>query len=148
MAVIGYTDNAEALAYIQLRYDTSITQIELDRALYLAFDKIEGVNIRYTGKENGINENNFPRICDDEVPENVVKAQILEAYEIAIGGDSDISKITRGIKSRSISDMSVSYDSTLKVGLINFASTEAAKIMKMYERKTFGSRMEYAYKNN
>ncbi|WP_319371968.1 DnaT-like ssDNA-binding protein [uncultured Ilyobacter sp.] len=145
MSLIGYVDNAEALTYIQQRYDVTITQTELDRALYQAFDKIELINVRYSRKEENSSNNNFPRTCENEVPANVKQAQMLEAYEIATGKDKDVQAINKGIKSRGISDMSYSYEKALKVGDTTFSNIQAAKIMQMYERKTFGQRINNGY---
>ena len=96
-------------------------------------------------KEENSSNNNFPRTCENEVPANVKQAQMLEAYEIATGKDKDVQAINKGIKSRGISDMSYSYEKALKVGDTTFSNIQAAKIMQMYERKTFGQRINNGY---
>lgn len=129
---IGYVTIQEAMEFIEKRFD-KISDEELTKALHLAFDKIENVPVRDRGDSKV-----FPRKRDGvKVLELVKKAQILEAYSIATGEADELSKINQGISGRSIGDMSVSYDKSLKIGDIAFSNVEAARIMKRFSRRTF-----------
>lgn len=131
--MIGYITLEEAKDFLTVRYGT-IDEEKLKKALYQAFDKIENV-----GARNGnVTGKNFPRVNDGkEVMELIKRAQTLEAYAIMTGGNEDIKRLGKGIISKSISDMSVTYDRSQKIGDITFASIEAAKIMKRFSRRSF-----------
>lgn len=131
--MIGYITLEEAKDFLTVRYGT-IDEEKLKKALYQAFDKIENV-----GARNGnVTGKNFPRVNDSkEVMELIKRAQTLEAYAIMTGGNEDIKRLGKGILSKSISDMSVTYDRSQKIGDITFASIEAAKIMKRFSRRSF-----------
>ena len=53
------------------------------------------------------------------------------------GDGEDVSKMSLGVTSRSIGDMSISFDRSLKIGDVAFSNVEAARIMKRFSRKTF-----------
>lgn len=131
--MIGYIALEEAKDFLTVRYG-AIDEEKLKKALYQAFDKIENV-----GARNGnVTGKNFPRVNDGkEVMELIKRAQTLEAYAIMTGGNEDIKRLGKGIISKSISDMSVTYDRSQKIGDITFASIEAAKIMKRFSRRSF-----------
>ena len=129
--MIGYVTLEEAKAWLSQRYDIPQSYDEkLTKALWRAFDKIESVPVRHKGEGK-----TFPRAYEDEVPFFIKMAQMLEAYSIANG--DEVNDIAKGITSKSIGDMSVSYDKTKKIGNVNFCNSEAAQILKRYERKTF-----------
>ena len=131
--MIGYVELEEAKKFLEERY-SNINAEKLKRALYQAFDKIENIGAR----EGYKTEKNFPRKKDKpRVLELIKRAQILEAYAIITGGNEDIKRLGKGITSKSISDMSVSYDRSQKIGDITFASVEAARIMKRFSRRSF-----------
>lgn len=135
--MIGYVNLEEAKEFLKNRYDISeISDGELKRALYLALDKIENLNVRDSGRSS-IQELIFPRINEPEVPLNIKKAQILEAYSIINATDED-DDIQKGISSKSIGDMSIGYDTANKRAMLQFINLESAKIMSLYERKTYG----------
>lgn len=135
--MIGYINLEEAKEFLKNRYDISqISDDELKRALYLALDKIENLNIRDSGKSSK-QELIFPRINETEVPFNIKKAQIFEAYSIINATDED-NDIQKGISSKSIGDMSIGYDTTNKRAMLQFINLESARIMSLYERKTYG----------
>lgn len=132
--MIGYVELDEAKNYLEKRFG-EIDSNSLSKALYKAFDKIEALGVRKGKKET---ENNFPRTNDTEkVMKLVRQAQILEAYAILTGADKDIEKLGKGIVSKTIGDMSVSYDREVKIGEVTFASIEASRIMKRFTQKTF-----------
>lgn len=129
---IGYVTLSEAKEFIEKRFEP-IDDDSLSKALYIAFDKIENIPVRCPGEVT-----TFPRKNDNaRVMSLVKKAQILEAYSVATGEADDLSKINQGISGRSIGDMSVSYDKSLKIGDIAFSNVEAARIMKRFSRRTF-----------
>lgn len=131
--MIGYVEFEEAKNFLEVRY-SNINEENLKKALYQAFDKIENVGAR----EGHKTEKNFPRKNDKpKTLELIKRAQILEAYAIITGGNEDIKRLGKGITSKSIGDMSVSYDRSKKIGDITFASVEAAKIMKRFSRRSF-----------
>ena len=81
--LIGYVTLEEAKEFIYKRYDEDDVDTEnFERALYLALDKIETLNIRNSGK-NEEQELIFPRLKEKQVPKDVKIAQILEAYSIS-----------------------------------------------------------------
>lgn len=130
--LIGYVTCEEAKEFISLRYGT-VEDEELKKALYLAFDKIESIGVRSPGTEKV-----FPRKNDKaNILDLVKKAQILEAYSVMQGDGEDVSKMSLGVTSRSIGDMSISFDRSLKIGDVAFSNVEAARIMKRFSRKTF-----------
>lgn len=135
--MIGYVNLEETKEFLKNRYDISqISDEELKRALYLALDKIENLNIRDSGRSSN-QELIFPRINEVEVPLNIKKAQMLEAFSIANSTDID-EDIQKGVSSRSISDMSISYDIANKRAMLQFINLESARIMLLYQRKTYG----------
>jgi len=136
--VIGYVSLDEAKEFIKNRYE-EVSEQELSKGLYKALDKIESLMIRDSGKSDK-QELIFPRINESKVPDEIKKAQILEAYSIVKDLDDDYTgDIEKGITSRSISDMSVSYtaNNTNKIGNIVFASSQAKAILYKYIRKTY-----------
>lgn len=136
--MIGYVSLYEAKEFIKNRYE-EVSEQELSKGLYKALDKIESLMIRDSGKSDK-QELIFPRINESKVPDEIKKAQILEAYSIVKDLDDDYTgDIEKGITSRSISDMSVSYtaNNTNKIGNIVFASSQAKAILYKYIRKTY-----------
>ena len=136
--IIGYVSLDEAKEFIRNRYK-EVSEQELSKGLYKALDKIESLMIRDSGKSDK-QELIFPRINESKVPDEIKKAQILEAYSIVKDLDDDYTgDIEKGITSRSISDMSVSYtaNNTNKIGNIVFASSQAKAILYKYIRKTY-----------
>lgn len=135
--MIGYVTLEEAKKFLNDRYDIEdLKDEQIKRALYLALDKIENLNIRDSGR-SAEQELIFPRINENNVPFNVKKVQMLEAYSICNKTDDD-ENIEKGINSRSISDMSISYDTSNKRAMLQFINLESARIMALYERKTYG----------
>ena len=95
--------------------------------------------IRDSGKSD-TQELMFPRINEKEVPSEIKKAQMLEAYSIVKDVDDDnINDIEKGIASKSIGDMSISYNSNASnsIGSIIFANAQAKNILYKYVRKTY-----------
>ena len=136
--MIVYVSLDEAKEFIKNRYE-EVSEQELSKGLYKALDKIESLMIRDSGKSDK-QELIFPRINESKVPDEIKKAQILEAYSIVKDLDDDYTgDIEKGITSRSISDMSVSYtaNNTNKIGNIVFASSQAKAILYKYIRKTY-----------
>ena len=136
--MIGYVTLDEAKEFIKNRYG-EVSEQELSKGLYKALDKIESLCIRDSGKSDK-QELIFPRINEAKVPDEIKKAQILEAYSIIKDLEDDYTgDIEKGITSRSISDMSVSYsqDKVNKIGNVVFASTQAKNILYKYVRKTY-----------
>lgn len=136
--IIGYVSLDEAKEFIKNRYG-EVSEQELSKGLYKALDKIESLMIRDSGKSDK-QELIFPRIDEAKVPDEIKKAQILEAYSIIKDLDDDnTSDIEKGITSKSISDMSITYatDGANKIGTIIFASTQAMAILYKYVRKTY-----------
>lgn len=135
MDKIGYVTLEETKEYLKERYSDVAEDRELKEALYQSFDLIETINVR--GNNPDI-PTKFPRFQDrGVVPDNVKKSQMLEAYYISSGKSEQTNNIVRGIKSESVGDMSISYDKTQKIGHVLFSNPAAARIMKLYERKTF-----------
>ena len=136
--MIGYVTLDEAKEFIKNRYE-EVSDTELSKGLYKALDKIESLMIRDSGKSDK-QELIFPRIDEEKVPDEIKKAQILEAYSIVKDLDDDYTgDVEKGITSRSISDMSVSYtaNNTNKIGNIVFANSQAKAILYKYVRKTY-----------
>ena len=136
--IIGYVSLDEAKEFIKNRYG-EVSEQELSKGLYKALDKIESLMIRDSGKSDK-QELIFPRIDEAKVPDEIKKAQILEAYSIIKDLDDDnTSDIEKGITSKSISDMSITYatDGANKIGTIIFASTQAMALLYKYVRKTY-----------
>jgi len=136
--VIGYVSLDEAKEFIKNRYE-EVSEQELSKGLYKALDKIESLMIRDSGKSD-TQELIFPRINESKVPDEIKKAQILEAYSIVRDLDDDnTSDIEKGIASKSISDMSITYatDGANKIGTTIFASSQAKDILYKYVRKTY-----------
>nr|DAX57321.1 MAG TPA: Head Tail Connector Protein [Caudoviricetes sp.] len=136
--IIGYVGLDEAKEFIKNRYE-EISDTELSKGLYKALDKIESLCIRDSGRSDK-QELIFPRIDEEKVPDEIKKAQILEAYSIVKDlGDDYTGDIEKGIASRSISDMSVSYtaNNTNKIGNIMFANSQAKAILYKYVRRTY-----------
>lgn len=136
--IIGYVSLDEAKEFIKNRYE-EVSEQELLKGLYKALDKIESLCIRDSGKSDK-QELIFPRINESKVPDEIKKAQILEAYSIVKDLDDDnTSDIEKGIASKSISDMSITYatDGANKIGTTIFASSQAKTILYKYVRKTY-----------
>ena len=136
--IIGYVSLDEAKEFIRNRYE-EVSEQELSKGLYKALDKIESLMIRDSGKSDK-QELIFPRINELKVPDEIKKAQILEAYSIVKDFEDDnTSDIEKGIASKSIGDMSISYtaNNTNKIGATIFASSQAKSILYKYVRKTY-----------
>ena len=136
--IIGYVSLDEAKEFIKNRYE-EVSEQELSKGLYKALDKIESLCIRDSGKSDK-QELIFPRINELKVPDEIKKAQILEAYSIVKDLDDDnISDIEKGIASKSISDMSITYATNVanKIGTTIFSSSQAKAILYKYVRKTY-----------
>lgn len=136
--MIGYVSLDEAKEFIKNRYE-EVSEQELSKGLYKALDKIESLMIRDSGR-NETQELIFPRINEKDVPSEIKKAQILEAYSIALDVDNELtSDIEKGIASKSIGDMSISYNSNKnnQIGATIFASSQAKSILYKYVRKTY-----------
>ena len=136
--MIGYVSLDEAKEFLKNRYE-EVSEQELSKGLYKALDKIESLMIRDSGRSE-TQELIFPRINEKKVPNEIKKAQMLEAYSIVKDVDDDnINDIEKGIASKSISDMSISYNSNASnsIGSIIFASSQAKNILYKYVRKTY-----------
>ena len=136
--MIGYVSLDEAKEFLKNRYE-EVSEQELSKGLYKALDKIESLSIRDSGRSE-TQELIFPRINEKKVPNEIKKAQMLEAYSIVKDVDDDnINDIEKGIASKSISDMSISYNSNSinNIGSIIFASSQAKNILYKYVRKTY-----------
>ena len=136
--MIGYVTLDEAKEFIKNRYE-EVSEQELSKGLYKALDKIESLCIRDSGKSDK-QELIFPRIDEEKVPDEIKKAQILEAYSIVKDlEDENTGDIEKGIASKSISDMSITYvtDGANKIGTTIFASSQAKAILYKYVRKTY-----------
>ena len=136
--MIGYVSLDEAKEFLKNRYD-HVTEDVLSKGLYKALDKIESLMIRDSGKSD-TQELIFPRINEKKVPDEIKKAQMLEAYSIVKDVDDDnINDIEKGIASKSIGDMSISYNSNASnnIGSIIFANAQAKNILYKYVRKTY-----------
>ena len=136
--MIGYVNLDEAKEFLKNRYE-EVSEQELSKGLYKALDKIESLIITDSGKSD-TQELIFPRINEKEVPNEIKKAQMLEAYSIVKDVDDDnINDIEKGIASKSIGDMSVSYNSNASnsIGSIIFANAQAKNILYKYVRKTY-----------
>ena len=136
--MIGYVSLDEAKEFLKNRYE-DVSEQELSKGLYKALDKIESLIIRDSGKSD-TQELIFPRINELKVPDEIKKAQILEAYSIVKDVDDDnINDIEKGIASKSIGDMSISYNSNASnsIGSIIFANAQAKNILYKYVRKTY-----------
>ena len=136
--MIGYVSLDETKEFLKNRYE-EVSEQELSKGLYKALDKIESLMIRDSGKSDK-QELIFPRINELKVPDEIKKAQILEAYSIVKDLDDDnTSDIEKGIASKSIGDMSISYNSNTSnsIGSIIFANAQAKNILYKYVRKTY-----------
>ena len=136
--MIGYVSLDEAKEFLKNRYE-EVSEQELSKGLYRALDKIESLMIRDSGRSE-TQELIFPRINEKKVPDEIKKAQILEAYSIALDVDNEsITDIEKGIASKSISDMSINYNSNASnsIGSIIFANAQAKNILYKYVRKTY-----------
>lgn len=136
--MIGYVSLDEAKEFLKNRYE-EVSEQELSKGLYKALDKIESLMIRDSGRSE-TQELIFPRINEKKVPGEIKKAQMLEAYSIVKDVDDDnINDIEKGIASKSISDMSISYNSNASnnIGSIIFANAQAKNILYRYVRKTY-----------
>lgn len=136
--MIGYVSLDEAKEFLKNRYE-EVSEQELSKGLYKALDKIESLMIRDSGRSE-TQELIFPRINEKKVPDEIKKAQMLEAYSIALDVDNEsITDIEKGIASKSISDMSITYatDGVNKIGTTIFASSQAKAILYKYVRKTY-----------
>ncbi|WP_314811854.1 DnaT-like ssDNA-binding protein [Fusobacterium pseudoperiodonticum] len=136
--MIGYVSLDEAKEFLKNRYE-EVSEQELSKGLYKALDKIESLSIRDSGRSE-TQELIFPRINEKKVPDEIKKAQIIEAYSIVKDLDDDnTSDIEKGIASKSIGDMSISYNSNASnsIGSIIFANAQAKNILYKYVRKTY-----------
>ena len=136
--MIGYVSLDEAKEFLKNRYE-EVSEQELSKGLYKALDKIESLMIRDSGRSE-TQELIFPRINEKKVPDEIKRAQMLEAYSIVKDVDDDnINDIEKGIASKSISDMSISYNSNASnnIGSIIFANAQAKNILYKYVRKTY-----------
>ena len=136
--MIGYVSLDEAKEFLKNRYE-EVSEQELSKGLYKALDKIESLSIRDSGRSE-TQELIFPRINELKVPDEIKKAQILEAYSIVKDVDDDnINDIEKGIASKSIGDMSISYNfnASNSIGYIIFANSQARNILYKYVRKTY-----------
>ena len=136
--MIGYVSLDEAKEFLKNRYE-EVSEQELSKGLYKALDKIESLIIRDSGRSE-TQELIFPRNNEKKVPDEIKKAQMLEAYSIVKDVDDDnINDIEKGIASKSISDMSISYNSNASnsIGSIIFANAQAKNILYKYVRKTY-----------
>nr|DAN38152.1 MAG TPA: Head Tail Connector Protein [Caudoviricetes sp.] len=136
--MIGYVSLDEAKEFLKNRYE-ELSEQELSKGLYKALDKIESLMIRDSGRSE-TQELIFPRNNEKKVPDEIKKAQMLEAYSIVKDVDDDnINDIEKGIASKSIGDMSISYNSNASnsIGSIIFANTQAKNILYRYVRKTY-----------
>ena len=136
--MIGYVSLDEAKDFLKNRYE-EVSEQELSKGLYKALDKIESLMIRDSGKSD-TQELIFPRINEKKVPDEIKKAQMLEAYSIVKDVEDDnINDIEKGIASKSIGDMSISYNSNASnsIGPIIFANAQAKNILYKYIRKTY-----------
>ncbi len=135
--MIGYVSLDEAKEFIKNRYE-EVSEQELSKGLYKALDKIESLCIRDSGKSDK-QELIFPRINESKVPDEIKNAQILEAYSIVKDLDDNTSDIEKGIASKSIGDMSISYNNNKnnQIGATIFASSQAKAILYKYVRKTY-----------
>nr|DAM36031.1 MAG TPA: Head Tail Connector Protein [Caudoviricetes sp.] len=136
--MIGYVSLDEAKEFLKNRYE-EVSEQELSKGLYKALDKIESLMIRDSGRSE-TQELIFPRINEKKVPDEIKKAQMLEAYSIVKDVDDDnINDIEKGIASKSIGDMSISYNSNVRnsIGSIIFANTQVKNILYKYVRKTY-----------
>lgn len=136
--MIGYVSLDEAKEFLKNRYE-EVSEQELSKGLYKALDKIESLMIRDSGRSE-TQELIFPRINEKKVPDEIKKAQILEAYSIALDVDNEsTTDIEKGIASKSIGDMSISYNSNSSnsIGSIIFANAQAKNILYKYVRKTY-----------
>lgn len=136
--MIGYVSLDEAKEFLKNRYE-EVSEQELSKGLYKALDKIESLIIRDSGRSE-TQELIFPRNNEKKVPDEIKKAQMLEAYSIVKDVDDDnINDIEKGIASKSIGDMSISYNSNASnsIGSIIFANTQAKNILYKYIRKTY-----------
>lgn len=136
--MIGYVSLDEAKEFLKNRYE-EVSEQELSKGLYKALDKIESLSIRDSGRSE-TQELIFPRNNEKKVPDEIKKAQMLEAYSIVKDVDDDnINDIEKGIASKSIGDMSISYNSNASnsIGFIIFANTQAKNILYRYVRKTY-----------
>ena len=136
--MIGYVSLDEDKEFLKNRYE-EVSEQELSKGLYKALDKIESLMIRDSGRSE-TQELIFPRINEKKVPDEIKKAQMLEAYSIVKDVDDDnINDIEKGIASKSIGDMSISYNSNASnnIGSIIFANAQAKNILYKYVRKTY-----------
>ena len=136
--MIGYVSLDEAKEFLKNRYE-EVSEQELSKGLYKALDKIESLIIRDSGRSD-TQELIFPRINELKVPDEIKKAQMLEAYSIVKDVDDDnINDIEKGIASKSIGDMSISYNSNSSnnIGSIIFSNAQAKNILYKYVRKTY-----------
>ena len=130
--MIGYVSLDEAKEFLKNRYE-EVSEQELSKGLYKALDKIESLMIRDSGRSE-TQELIFPRINEKKVPDEIKKASIVKDLD-----DDNTSDIEKGIASKSISDMSISYNSNASnnIGSIIFANAQAKNILYKYVRKTY-----------
>lgn len=128
--MIGYVTLEETKDYLNARFEKIPSDPILSKNLLLAFDKIESIDIRYSGTPS-----KFPRTIETEIPQNIKQAQILEAYTMS-NNPKLSSEIVDNVKSKSIGDYSISYSDN-KIQGVSFYNKVAYDIMMRYKRKTY-----------
>lgn len=111
-----------------------------DKAVLLqnAFDSIEN-NIFNGWKTSDLQENQFPRNGDTEVPDDIKSAQIYEAIENGFGDTTSFDSIEKGIKSETIGKISTSYFKSAydNIGNNFLKSSNAKRLIKKYIKIIF-----------
>lgn len=128
--MIGYVTLEETKDYLNARFEKIPSDPILSKNLLLAFDKIESIDIRYSGTPS-----KFPRTIETEIPQNIKQAQILEAYTMS-NNPKLSTEIVDNVKSKSIGDYSISYSDN-KIQGVSFYNKVAYDIMMRYKRKTY-----------
>ena len=128
--MIGYVTLEETKDYLNARFEKIPSDPILSKNLLLAFDKIETIDIRYSGTPN-----KFPRTIETEIPQNIKQAQILEAYTMS-NNPKLSAEIVDNVKSKSIGDYSISYSDN-KIQGVSFYNKVAYDTMMRYKRKSY-----------
>ncbi len=124
-----YCTLQEANEYLLKRYSKLPDGGKLELALQRAYDKIEEIDVRNSGKTA-----NFPRTGETKIPTKIIQAQIEEAYSMSYKAEIENNS---NLKSQSDGDLSESYIETVLQG-VKFHSRLAYDIMKKFKRKTYG----------
>lgn len=144
---IGYLSIDEADIFITSHFLSSaeerlqwdeLTNADKKVLLTLGFEDIENnVFIGYKTYEN--QENQFPRNGSDEVPADIIKAQIYEAIEIGFGDTTGYDAVSRGIKSETIGKISTSYFTNAFSTFSNMSikSSIARKLLYKYLKRVY-----------